>query len=102
MEEKTTETSQPEVVETKSAEKEIRLSSKLFYTLFGAVSLALMILCKVLLAFGVYNKTLYGVFSVVIYVLPALGLVFSYLSEHKTTSEFWVNVFALAVALVGF
>ena len=94
-----------EVVETtekqESGYKEIRLSSKLLYSLFGVVALAILIVCRICTWFGVTNATFYGIMSIFIYVLPFLGIVFTYVTDQKLTNELWLNVIVLAVALLA-
>ena len=90
-----------EETQTNSGDKEIRLSSKLLYSLFGVVALAILIICKICASFGVTSSTFYGIMSIFIYVLPFLGIVFNYVSNQKLTNELWLNVVVLALALMS-
>ena len=66
-----------------SHEGEIRVSSKLLYSMFGMIALAILIICKICASFGVGNLTFYGIMSIFIYVLPFLGVLFTYVSSFS-------------------
>ena len=83
-------------------DKEITVSSKLLCMLCAVISLAILIICKICIKFGAGNGTFYGIMSIFIYVLPLLGTVFTFTTEKTPTTELWINVAVLAIALLTF
>ena len=89
-----------EVKEEKTQAKEIKLNTSLLYMIFAIVSLALLVLVKICASFGVINGIFYGIMSIIIYCLPFVGLVLSFLGAKKLCLEFWANLGVLGIALL--
>ena len=92
-----------EEVEQKEEPKaiEYRVTAKCLNLLFALATLAIVVLVKILLTFGVYNRVLHGIVTIVAFALPVLGATFSYLQTKKPTFEFYANVFAFAMVIFG-
>ena len=83
-------------------DKQITVSSALLCSLCAVVALGILIICKICANFGVGNKTFYGIMSIFIYVLPLCGVVLTYATKKSATTELWMNVAVLAIALMTF
>ena len=92
-----------EVVEQKEEPKakEYKVTAKFLNLLFALATLAIVVLVRLFITFGVFNNVVHSVVSVVAYALPILGAVFSYLQAKKPTFEFYANVFAFAMVVMG-
>ena len=80
--------------------KEIKLTTSILFMLFAIVSLVLLVITKICASFGVMSGVFYGIMSILIYVLPFVGLVLSYLGAKKLCLEFWANLGVLGIALL--
>ena len=88
-------------VENKPAqESKIQLTKSTLYMLFALVSLALFIIVKVCRNFGVFDTTLAGIMSIIIYGLTFAGMVLTLFGNKKPTIEFWLNLGVLGLALM--
>lgn len=88
-----------EVQQTSERKKEIKFTTSFLYILFALISLAFFVIAKILMHFAVMEPVLYGVFAIIIYCLPFVGMILSYIGAKKLSFEFWANLGALAIAL---
>lgn len=88
-----------EVKEEPKPAKEIKVKASFLYMLFAVIALALFVIAKICAHFGVAEPAFYGVFAIIIYCLPFVGMVLSYIGAKKLTPEFWANLGVLALSL---
>ncbi|HAJ77739.1 MAG TPA: hypothetical protein DCO89_01550 [Clostridiales bacterium] len=82
-------------------EKQIRISQSTIAVCMALFALFLFVICKILMAFGVGSRTLYGIFSIFMYGLPIAGSMWSYLKTKKLSFEFWLNVAVFGLVVIG-
>ena len=81
-------------------EKRLVVTSKTLFTLFGVVSLGLLMFVKICLNFGLFSPTFRGIMSIFVYGLSFVGMVLTYLENKRVTFEFYVNLIAFALAIM--
>ena len=81
-------------------EKEYKLTSANLYLLFAIAAFAIMVIAKIFINFGVFNPVVHGVVSIIVYSLPLVGGLLSYMHAKKPTFEFIANAIALVLALM--
>ena len=81
--------------------KEYKVTANFLNLMFALATLAIVALVRIISRFGVYNMVLHGIVTIVAYALPVLGATFSYLQAKKPTFEFYANVFAFAMVVLG-
>ena len=69
------------------------------YICMALVTMFLLVLCRVLMNFGVGNMTIHGIISIFIYGIPLAGAILAYLSDKKFSPEFWLNVIVFGLAI---
>ena len=79
--------------------KQINVSTKTLFIIFGVVALGLLMVVKICANFGLASAVFYGIMSILIYGLSFAGIICSYLIDKKTSFEFWVNLVAFALAI---
>ncbi|MBR4745682.1 MAG: hypothetical protein IK070_03145 [Clostridia bacterium] len=89
-------------VAKESEKKEIVVTKDGLAMVFALVSLCLVVLYKVLTAFGVWSSVLFGIMAVVVYGLTIAGAILSYLQNKKCTLWVVINaaLFALSVLIL--
>lgn len=88
-----------EAQEETKVSKEIKFNASFLYMLFAVIALALFVIVRICLHFGVAEPVFYGIFAIIIYCLPFVGMVLSYIGAKKLSAEFWANLGVLALAL---
>ena len=83
-------------------QKDISVSKELLFALMGIISLGLLVLCKILVNFGVGSAIFYGIMSMFIYILPFVGVILSYCANKKVSFELVVNLAAFVIAMLVF
>lgn len=89
-----------EVVDQPKENNEIKMSKNFLFMLFALVSVAITLLTVVLVIFGVYNNIVHGIVCLFACVLPIVGAILTYITAKKPTFELYINLFALALALL--
>ena len=95
-------TEEQPAAEPKAKEYSFKVTAKLLNMLFALAALGIVVLVRLFLTFGVFNEVLHSILAVVVHALPILGATFSYLQAKKPTFEFYANVFAFVVVILGF
>ena len=78
------------------------ISKKGLAVLFPIFTMCLYVLYEILLHFGVYSSVFAGISSIVLYILPLIGMAFTYLKDRKASFEFWANAGAFAIIALTF
>ena len=79
--------------------KSFSLSTQMIIALMAFAALALFVICKICLNFGVYNGIFYGIMSIFIYALSLGAAAWAYLRDKKISFEliFSLSVFVVAI-----
>ena len=91
-----------EAPEAPKAPREVKFSTSFLFMLFAITSLALFVVVKICEGFAVSSNIFYGIMSIVIYCLPFVGMVLSYVFAKKASPEFWANVSVLGIELLTY
>ena len=71
--------------------------------LFALISLAIMVVLKIVFAFGVFNAVLNGIMCIIYLALPIIGATFAYVENRNIHSfNFLFNLAVLALGILAF
>lgn len=87
-------------VENKSME--LKVPVNVVYAFFAFISVALLVLTKILMNCGVaiWGTAFYGVWTIIIFAFPCVGAILSILNSKKPNFEFYANIFAISISLL--
>ena len=71
--------------------------------LFALISLAIMVVLKIVFSFGVFNAVLNGIMCIFYLALPIIGATFAYVENRNIRSfDFLFNLAVLALGILAF
>ena len=83
-------------------QKRGKFSNNLVPVILGGVALAILVIIKIIFAFGVGSSVAAGIFCMIIYILPIVGAVLAYIDNKNLYSfEFIFNLVVLGIALLA-
>ena len=77
-------------------------SNNMLPLILGAIALGILVIIKIIFAFGVGSFVVAGIFSMIIYILPIIGAIVAYVENKNLYSfEFIFNLVVLGIALLA-
>lgn len=71
--------------------------------LFALISIAVMVILKLLFSFGVFNTVLNGIMCIIYLALPIIGATFAFVENRNIRSfDFLFNLAVLALGIIAF